>query len=98
MTVSSVGPANASNVIAGIQVNPAAAGTVPGNPAQQNTVPPTVTCTPATPASAGIMATGTQMFIFTCTAVSGNGFVFSPAAPAVTMSTQRRMSWPPRRQ
>jgi len=75
VTVSSVGPANVSNVIAGIQVNPAAGGTVPGNPVQQNTVPPAVTCTPATPASAGIMATGTQVFIFTCTAVSGNGFV-----------------------
>jgi hypothetical protein len=72
VTVSSVGPANATNVVASLMVNPTAAGTPPG-PA------PVVTCSAPIPATASIMATGTQVFNFTCSAVSGNGYVMITA-------------------
>ena len=95
VTVSSTGPANATSVTAGIQVNPVAAGTVPGAPV--------VTCSAATPASAGIMGTGVQQFFFTCTAVSGNGFVTFTAsahghyvnAAADVLATATQVTIPP---
>jgi hypothetical protein len=68
VTVSSDGPANATNVIAGLTVNAQAAGT-PAGPM------PVVTCSSPVPASAAILGTGTQLFNFTCTAMSGNGYV-----------------------
>ncbi|HET7891238.1 MAG TPA: PxKF domain-containing protein [Candidatus Sulfotelmatobacter sp.] len=68
ITVTSTGPANATNVIAALAVNPTAAGT-PSGP------PPVVTCAAPMPLSAIINGTGSQIFTFTCTATSGNGYV-----------------------
>jgi len=68
VTVNSTGPANATNVIAGLTVNATAAGT-PSGPT------PVVSCTSPMPASASITGTGAQRFTFQCTAMSGNGYV-----------------------
>jgi len=68
VTVSSVGPATATSVAPTLTVN-AVSGGAPSGPL------PSVTCGSPTPASATITGTGTQMFAFTCSAVSGNGFV-----------------------
>jgi hypothetical protein len=68
VTVNSNGPANATNVIAGLTVNANAAGT-PSGPM------PVVTCSLPIPANASITGTGAQIFNFTCTAMSGNGYV-----------------------
>ena len=68
VTVNSTGPANATNVIAGLTVNATAAGT-PSGPV------PVVICTSPMPANASIAGTGAEIFNFTCTAMSGNGRV-----------------------
>ena len=68
ITVNSTGPANATNVMPALTVNATAAGT-PSGPI------PVVTCSLPTPASALINGTGTQIFTYTCTATSGNGYV-----------------------
>jgi hypothetical protein len=68
VTVSSTGPANATDVLAGLTVNASAAGT-PSGPM------PVVNCSSPMPASASITGTGTSTFNFTCTAESGNGYV-----------------------
>ena len=68
VTVSSMGPATATSVVPTVTVNAVAAGT-PSGPT------PTVTCGAPAPTSATIMGTGTQLFNFTCTAASGNGYV-----------------------
>jgi hypothetical protein len=68
VTVNSTGPADATNVVAGLTVNATSAGT-PSGPM------PVVTCTSPTPALASITGTGVQIFTFTCTAMSGNGYV-----------------------
>jgi len=68
VTVSSNGPATATSVVPTLTVNAVAAG-MPSGPT------PTVTCAAPVPTSAIIIATGTQVFNFTCTAASGNGYV-----------------------
>jgi hypothetical protein len=68
VTVSSTGPANATSVVPTLTVNAAAGGT-PSGPT------PVLTCSAPNPTSAMITGTGTQMFNFTCTASSGNGYV-----------------------
>ena len=68
VSVTSMGPANASNVTAALAVNVVAGGT-------QGGAGPVVTCGAPTPPSASITGTGTQVFNFTCTANSGNGYV-----------------------
>ena len=68
ITVNSTGPANATNVIAALAVNATSAGT-PSGPV------PVVTCASPSPLSAIIYGTGAQIFTFTCSATSGNGYV-----------------------
>jgi len=95
VSVTSTGPANASNVIPTLTVNTLAAGT-------QGGAGPVVTCFAPTPASASITGTGTQMFNFTCTASNGNGYVtftanatgFYDNAAANVMATATPVSEP----
>ena len=68
ITVSSTGPATATNVAPTLTVNAIPAGTPPGPT-------PALQCTGPNPASATITATGTQRFNFSCAANSGNGYV-----------------------
>lgn len=77
-TVSNEGPATATNVqAAALVVNASAAGT-PSGPT------PLVNCQPAQPAVATLIGNSSQEFDYTCTAISGNGFVtFSAGATAV---------------
>jgi len=96
VTVSSNGPANATNVVAGLTVNATAAGS-PSGPT------PVVSCSSPVPASATILSTGTQVFNFTCTVTSGNGYVtFTTAASghyvnsaANVLATATTMTVPP---
>ena len=94
VTVSSVGPATATSVVPTLTVNSAAGGTQGGS-APVFTVP---NCGAPTPTSATITGTGTQMFNFTCTAISGNGYITftanatgqyanSPAATVTAIAT-----------
>lgn len=68
VTVSSQGPATATNIIPTVTVNALAGGT-PTGPT------PVVSCGAPNPASASLIGSGTQIFNFNCTATGGNGFV-----------------------
>jgi hypothetical protein len=68
VSISSQGPATATNIVPTVTFNALAGGTPSGGT-------PVVTCGAPTPASASLIGSGTQMFNFTCTAVSGNGYV-----------------------
>lgn len=70
VTINSDGPANATNVVPTLTVNPILGGTQ--NPAGSG---PVVNCTGPVPPSATIFGTGAQQFNFTCTATSGNGYI-----------------------
>jgi hypothetical protein len=69
VTISNQGPATATTVTPTITVNAVAGGT-PLPPS-----PPVVTCGAPAPTNATMLGSTTQGFFFTCTAVSGNGYV-----------------------
>ncbi len=87
VTISNQGPATATSVVPALTVNAVSSGT-PLGPT------PVVTCGAPTPTSAPIPGNDTQMFNFTCTAISGNGYISFTAnasgqyenSPAVTVT------------
>ena len=87
VTVSNQGPANASFVNTGpLVINPVAAGT-PSGPT------PSVSCAPAAPVNAFLSSNTSQEFDYTCSNVSGNGYVtFSATASGKYINTAASVS------